>query len=102
MKNLLLGLACLTIFTGCGTPKEEEAMKTLADAYYEAHLKGSDSLTEAEITIADIKAMNENEALTQKYDLGEVSHCKDTTSVELTINQADKTITEYSYKLECE
>ncbi len=101
MNKLLLCLLSLTILVGCGTKvsKEETAMKELTDAYYEAHLIGSEDAKEVTISILDFKLINELEPL---YDLKDVEHCSDETSITIKIDNVNKKITDYTFDLKCD
>ena len=106
MKKLLLtGVLVCAVFTlvGCGNgtklTKEEETMKEYATTFYNNHQKGDTGLTNPQVSIEQLKSGNEFGG--DNFDLSKLEKCKDTSYVELKINEA-KDITDYVFHMECE
>lgn len=106
-KVLVLGVAVCAIFTlaGCGKDekkltKNEETMKQYATEFYNAHQKGDSGLTNPSVTIEQLKSGNEFGG--DNFDLSKLEKCKDTSKVELKIDETTREITDYVFSMECE
>lgn len=105
-KKLFVTIVICSVFVlvGCGnketTNNYEETMKEYATEFYNAHLKGTEGLKTTEISIAKLK-----DAVTKvgdTYDMSKLDKCKDTSYVELQINEEDNSVSKYTFHMECE
>jgi len=109
MKKVLaisLVLCGLFAFTGCGennnttkTSKYDDTMKEYATNYYNSFQKGTEGLTETNITVGRLKeAVNLGIA---SYDMSKLAACSDESYVVLKINQTNNDVDSVEYHMEC-
>lgn len=99
----LLAFSCLVMFTGCEEKtqlsKYDETMKDYATNYYNSFVKGTEGLTEFNITVARLKEAVELNIV--NYDMNELSTCTDESYVILKINQTNNDVEDIEYHMEC-
>ena len=110
MKKLFtisLVLVGLFAFTACGKndgeKKEsvyESTMKEYAINYYNYALKGTEGLTEKDITVGKLRdAVNKNVV---NYDMSKLANCTDESYVKLIINQTNNDVDKVEFHMSCE
>lgn len=98
MKRVgFISVIILILLTGC-TDKKEKLMENYAKSYYDEYMSNVVGLTEARISIKDLKNMN-NSVGSEKYDLSSFNGCNDDSYVRLILNGKD--IQEYKFHLDC-
>ena len=105
--TISLILVGLFTFTACGKQESKEqketvyesTMKEYAISYYNYALKGTEGLTEKDITVGKLRdAVKQNIV---SYDMSKLESCSDDSYVKLIINQTNNDVDKVEFHMSC-
>ena len=103
IMSLTIAVLLLLTVTGCkdNTKKEtkEDIMKQYASTFYNAHVKGTQGLTNLKVTIKQLK--DSAGRVSETYDMTKLEGCTDESYVELTIDPTTSEISNYAFYMNC-
>ncbi len=99
MKKGIIFLGCLFLLAGCES-SNEKLMKEYATDYYNTYMKNVTGLSEARITLENLKNVNKQEGK-EKYDLKKLEKCSDESYVSLILVEGKNEIDTIETHLEC-
>lgn len=107
MKKLLavtVVLCSVFVLSGCGKDKlskTDEAMKEYATNFYNAFQKGTQGMTETNVTVFQLRdAVNKN-LIKFNIDLSKLEKCTDDSYVTLKINATNNDVDSIEYHMNC-